>query len=74
MAKLERMRDFMTAPPPAEYFSAKAEEGWRLVAVEWERGAAANQPSRWRMFPSECASRATAGAWRRIPASWKSWF
>jgi hypothetical protein len=39
MAKLERVRDFMTAPPSAEYFNTKAVEGWRLVAVEWERGA-----------------------------------
>src|SRR5271163_906539 len=39
MANLERMRDFVTAPPPEEYFSTKAAEGWRLVAVEWERGA-----------------------------------
>jgi hypothetical protein len=39
MAKLERVRDFMTAPTSREYFQAKAAEGWRLVAVEWERGA-----------------------------------
>lgn len=45
MTKLERVRDFMTAPPPGEYFRDKAAEGWRLVAVEWERGAAAAGPS-----------------------------
>jgi hypothetical protein len=39
MAKLERMRDFMKTPPAAEYFGARTAEGWRLVAVEWERGA-----------------------------------
>ncbi len=39
MAKHELVRDFMSAPPTAEYFSTKAAEGWRLVAVEWERGA-----------------------------------
>jgi hypothetical protein len=39
MAKLERMRDFMKTPPAADYFNAKAADGWRLVAVEWERGA-----------------------------------
>jgi hypothetical protein len=38
MAKLERVRDFMTAPPSGEYFNTKSAEGWRLVAVEWERG------------------------------------
>jgi len=40
MPKLERVRDFMTAPPSQDYFATKAAEGWRLVAVEWERGAA----------------------------------
>src|SRR5277367_1945211 len=40
MAKHERARDFMTVPPSGEYFSGKAAEGWKLVAVEWERGAA----------------------------------
>ena len=39
MAKLERMRDFLTTAPPEGYFTEKAGEGWRLVAVEWERGA-----------------------------------
>ena len=45
MAKLERVRDFVTAPPSGEYFREKLDEGWRLVAVEWERGAAAAGPS-----------------------------
>jgi hypothetical protein len=40
MPKLERVRDFVTKPPAADYFSDKLAEGWRLVAVEWERGAA----------------------------------
>jgi hypothetical protein len=39
MAKLERVRDFMTAAPSADYFSTKTAEGWRLVGIEWERGA-----------------------------------
>ena len=41
MPKLERVRDFMTAPPAVDYFTQKSAEGWRLVAVEWERGASA---------------------------------
>jgi hypothetical protein len=41
MPKLERARDFMTAAPSPEYFNTKLAEGWRLVAVEWERGASA---------------------------------
>jgi hypothetical protein len=44
MAKLERVRDFLTAPPSGEYFREKAAEGWRLVAVEWERGTGAAAP------------------------------
>ncbi len=39
MPKHERVRDFMTVAPPAEYFREKTAEGWKLVAVEWERGA-----------------------------------
>lgn len=38
MPKLERVRDFLTTPPSAGYFADKLGEGWRLVAVEWERG------------------------------------
>jgi len=45
MAKLERVRDFVTAPPSGEYFRDKMAEGWRLIAVEWERGAAAAAPT-----------------------------
>jgi hypothetical protein len=44
MPKLERVRDFVTAAPTAEYFREKLGEGWRLVAVEWERGAAPSGP------------------------------
>jgi hypothetical protein len=44
MAKLERVRDFMIDPPSGEYFASKASEGYRLVAIEWERGASAGGP------------------------------
>jgi len=40
MAKHERVRDFLSAAPSADYFREKQQEGWRLVSVEWERGAA----------------------------------
>jgi hypothetical protein len=40
MPKLERVRDFVTAAPSANYFGDKLADGWRLVAIEWERGAA----------------------------------
>jgi hypothetical protein len=39
MPKLERVRDFVSAAPSADYFREKIGQGWRLVAVEWERGA-----------------------------------
>ena len=38
MPKHERERDFMTSPPSGDYFQTKTADGWRLVAVEWERG------------------------------------
>jgi hypothetical protein len=33
----ERTRDVFPVPPDADYWSARAREGWRLVAAEWER-------------------------------------
>jgi hypothetical protein len=44
MPKQERVRDFVTKPPSAEYFTDKLAEGWRLTAIEWERGTAAPAP------------------------------
>jgi len=44
MAKHERVRDFMAAAPSGDYFRDKAAEGWKLVAVEWERGAPQSAP------------------------------
>ncbi|HTS78120.1 MAG TPA: recombinase family protein [Bryobacteraceae bacterium] len=41
MPKLERVRDFLSAAPSADYFHEKAADGWRLIAIEWERGAPA---------------------------------
>jgi len=39
MAKLERLRELMTLPPGEDYFRERSADGWRLRAVEWERGA-----------------------------------
>ena len=45
MAKVERVREVLTSPPTAEYWREKAADGWRPVAVEWERDAeGAEQP------------------------------
>lgn len=42
MAKTERVRETLSTPLTPEYLHEKAEEGWRAVAVEWERGAGRN--------------------------------
>ena len=39
MGKPERVREVVAGLPSPEYVTEKAEEGWRLVAVEWEREA-----------------------------------
>lgn len=49
MAKVERVREVLSSPPAAEYWQEKAAEGWRPVAVEWEReveGAEGDGPLR----------------------------
>jgi hypothetical protein len=38
VANIERTRDFLSTPPDAGYFSQKLQAGWRLVAIDWERG------------------------------------
>ena len=37
MTKTERFRDIPTRPLDEGYFSTRLKEGWRLVAVHWER-------------------------------------
>jgi len=37
MAKLERIREVLSKPLEPEYLKLRAEAGWKLVAVEWER-------------------------------------
>ncbi len=37
MANVERVREVVDSPPSAEELREKAEEGWRLAAVEWQR-------------------------------------
>ena len=41
MARVERMRETISNPPTAEEVRQKAEEGWKLAAVEWQREAPA---------------------------------
>ena len=40
MTGKERLREPMSAPPAPELVRQRAEEGWNLVAVEWERSGA----------------------------------
>ncbi len=44
MAKVERVREVLSSPPTAEYWQEKAAEGWRPVAVEWEREVEGSGP------------------------------
>ena len=37
MAKQERVREVLSKPLEPEYIKLRAEAGWKLVAVEWER-------------------------------------
>ena len=37
MAKIERIREVLSRPFEEDYFRTKLKEGWRLVAVQWER-------------------------------------
>ena len=37
MSRLQRVREVPSGPLSAEYMSQKAQEGWKLTAVEWER-------------------------------------
>jgi len=48
MAKLERVREVLSKPLEPEYVKLRAEAGWKLVAVEWEREVeeAQRQPGR----------------------------
>jgi hypothetical protein len=37
MAKIERLREGVNELPDATFFERRAKEGWKLVALEWER-------------------------------------
>jgi len=48
MARIERIREVLSRPFDEGYLRTKLKEGWRLVAVEWEReveGEATGQAS-----------------------------
>lgn len=39
MAEMERVREFVSGAPSADYFQQKLAQGWKLVSVDWERPA-----------------------------------
>jgi hypothetical protein len=45
MAKMERVREEVSAPPSPDYWKRKTDAGWRLAAVEWIREANAEAGS-----------------------------
>jgi len=49
MARVERIREVLSRPFDEGYFRAKLNEGWRLIAVQWERDVegAPPDPARW---------------------------
>ena len=49
MAKVERIREVLSRPFEEGYFRAKLNEGWRLIAVHWERDVEGAPPeaARW---------------------------
>jgi hypothetical protein len=74
MADGERIRESLQAPLDPTYLKQREQAGWKLVAVEWERAAAAPAvpappaepaPS-WKMRHSGCASPGIANTWSRI--------
>jgi hypothetical protein len=49
MAKVEHVREVLSRPFEESYFRAKLNEGWRLIAVHWERDVEGAPPetARW---------------------------
>jgi len=44
MRRSERLRDAMPLAPTTTYFQERTQEGWKLVAIEWERQVEADIP------------------------------
>ena len=47
MANVERVREAVSDLPSAEQIGRRQREGWKLVAVEWEREAQAGRTAAW---------------------------
>ena len=44
MARIERIREVVKGPVDSEHLKLKAEAGWKLVAMEWKREIAGEEP------------------------------
>jgi hypothetical protein len=44
MSRIERIRESVGGPVEAEYIRQKAESGWKLVALEWQREIPGEEP------------------------------
>jgi hypothetical protein len=54
MARIERLREALTGEVDQSYMNLRAEAGWRIVAVEWEReipGEESDTPGRVEPIP-----------------------
>jgi len=51
MARVERVREAISGAPSEEYLERKAAEGWRMVAVEWERDTSDTEATEWTQTP-----------------------
>ena len=47
MANVERVREAVSGLPSAEQIGRREHEGWKLVAIEWERQAQAGGQTLW---------------------------
>ncbi len=45
MPNIERVREVVLTPPDADYFRRRAEEGWKLIAMEWQREGRGTEPA-----------------------------
>src|SRR5579863_5086747 len=44
MAKIERVREVVTRPLEAEHLKQRADAGWKLIALEWQRETEGEEP------------------------------
>ncbi len=77
MKKTERVRQVVSGPLRMEDLKHQTEEGWKLVAIEWERDVeAARSKLLWTRCQPMChsgyRSRRRPSGWKRIRRSGKS--